>query len=328
MNANSPTADESKGRTMSFITRGILRWGLIGGLALVGVSLLIGPERVAVGLSQIRMKAQNLVDSAMDDPVALRRQLERLAEQYPDRIAEVEGEIGEVEHQIALTEHDIEVARLVVANTTDDMQTLKTLIARAEDQAASTARTVALRFQGVRFDIDEARQEGYRINNVRSNFQDRLAADEFQVNLLREQKDRLVEIHRKLESEYDTYLTQLHQLDREIDAIARNDRLIKLIEEQQATLKSYERFGDVENIHQLQSKLAELRTIQQAQLERLEKAGIRRDYEEEAKYQLGTQHVDDNGIEKLFELEEKGDTDNVNETDDSIAWAGPLVIEE
>jgi chromosome segregation ATPase len=313
---------------MSFITRGILRWGLIGGLALVGVSLLIGPERVAVGLSQIRMKAQTLVDSAMDDPAALRRQLKRLAEQYPDRIAEVEGEIGEVEHQIAVSERDIEVARLVVANTTDDLQTLKTLIARAEEQAASTARTVALRFQGVRFDIDEARQEGYRINNVRSNFQDRLAADEFQVNLLREQKNRLVEIHRKLESEYDTYLTQLQQLDREIDAIARNDRLIKLIEQQQATLDSYAKFEDVDNLHQLQSKLAELRTIQKAQLDRLEKVGVRRDYEEEARYQLDTQNLDDNGVENLFETGKEGDTDNVNESDDSIAWAGPLVIDE
>lgn len=312
---------------MSFITRGILRWGLIGGLALVGVSLLIGPERVAVGLSQIRMKAQSLVDNAMDDPMALRRQLERLAEEYPERIAEVEGEIAEVDHQIAISERDIEVARLVVANTTEDLQSLKTLIARAEEQAASTARTVALRFQGVRFDIDEARSEGYRINNVRGNFQDRLAADEFQINLLREQKSRLDEIHGKLVDEYDTYLTQLHQLDREIDAIARNDRLIKLIEQQQATLESYNKLDDVGNLHQLQAKLAELRTIQEAQLRRLEKVGVHRDYEEEAQYQLDTKNLKEDGIETLFEVEVGGEEDSANETDDSIAWAGPLVIE-
>ena len=71
---------------MSCITRGILRWGLIAGLGLAGLTLLVGPQRVGAGLAQLRVKAQNVVDQVVDDPVALRRQLENLADQYPDRI--------------------------------------------------------------------------------------------------------------------------------------------------------------------------------------------------------------------------------------------------
>ena len=82
-------------KTMS-ITRCIFRWGLISSLALGGATLLIGPERVAAGLAHVRATAQSFVDTATDNPVVLRRQLIALAEEYPQRIAEVRGEIAEV----------------------------------------------------------------------------------------------------------------------------------------------------------------------------------------------------------------------------------------
>src|SRR5689334_25055774 len=48
-------SNDTKGNIMS-ITRCILRWGLVSGLALGGVTLLVGPERVSAGLSMIRCK--------------------------------------------------------------------------------------------------------------------------------------------------------------------------------------------------------------------------------------------------------------------------------
>ncbi len=311
---------------MSFITRNILRWGLIGGLALLGTSLLIGPERVAMGLSQVRAKAQNVVDSAMDDPAALRRQLEHLAQEYPDRIAEIRGEIAELDHQIGQVEKDLRVDQRVVALATDDLQELKTLVARAE--AEGTSRTVSIRHEGVRFDIEEAYTEGRRINTVRGTYQDRLEQDKVQVQFLSEQKVRLTEILTKLQGEYDTYQAQLWQLDREIDAIQRNERLIELTKEQQATLQSYERFGKVQNLHQLQARLAELKMVQQAQLEELEKRGIHSNYEEQARYELDSNDINQNPFDDVIEIEMNGETENVEEPDhDTIAWAGPVVIE-
>jgi len=310
---------------MSFITRNILRWGLIGGLALGAACVLFGPAKVKMGLATIRAHAQAVVDSAMDDPMALRRQLERLAEEYPERISEVKGELAEVDHQIGQLEKELAVAERVVAMTTDDLTQLKALVSRAEGEAG--ARTVSLRFAGVRYDLDEAYAEGRRISAVRTAFQDKQGHGQVQLNFLKEQRGRLSDILGKLEEEYNTYQAQLWQLDREIDAIQRNERLIELTEQQQATLESYERFGHVDNLHQLQAKLAELRTIQQAQLETLEKQGIHRDYEEQARYELQTQDIDDSPFDNVIKrLEEE--TKSSDEPDESsIAWNEPVVIE-
>jgi chromosome segregation ATPase len=291
------------------------------------VTLLVGPERVAASLACVRVKAQNVVDSAVDDPTALRRQLERLADEYPHRIAEVRGEVAEVNHQISQFERDVEIADRVVAMTTEDLGHLKTLVARAEAESQSTSRKVAIRYEGVRFDIEEAYSEGRRINNVRANYEDRLAHDEFQLEFLGEQKTRLTAILNKLESDYNTYQTQLWQLDRQIDAIARNERLIELTERQQATLDSYDRFGSIDNLKQLEAKLAEIAAFQTAQLETLEKRGVQYDYEERARYDVETGGImpDDDPFGEMIEINIDDAEDTA--TDKSVAWLGPKVIE-
>ncbi len=249
------------------ITRCIFRWGLISTLALGGATLLIGPERVAAGLAHVRATAQSVVDTATDNPVVLRRQLMELAEEYPQRIAAVQGE----------------VAARVVAMTTDDLGELKTLITRAQDVEG---RPVFVRFEGVRFGLNQAYDEARRIQNVRTSYGDRLSCNQQQLAVLDQQKARLVEILVKLEDEYATFETQMWQLDRQIDAIERNERLIEMTEQLQATLSSYDQWGKVGNLKQLEAKLAELATIQEAQLATLEQRGIRYDYEKRAKNEI------------------------------------------
>jgi len=308
------------------ITRSLVRIGLVGGLALGGATLLLGPERVCAGISMIRGKAQHVVDRVVSDPVAMRRQLEGLAKQYPDRIAEVRGELAQVEHQIGQYAHDIEIARRVVAMTTEDLGQLKTLVTRAQESAQSTTRPVAIRFGGSKFNLDEAYNEARRLNTVRGTYQDRLAAD---------QKDRLSEILTKLDSEYNTFQAQLWQLDRQIDAIERNGRLIELTEAQQATLASYEKFGKVGSLKQLEAKLAQLRTVQEAQLQALAKRGVNTDYEKRAEYEMSTQGQNDDPFADMpAESAESHDDETIVEpktpaksTSRSLVFADPIVIE-
>jgi len=311
------------------ITRTVLRWGLVSGLALGGVTLLVGPDRVCAGLTQLRGKAQSVVDNCIDDPVALRRQLEGLAGQYPDRIAEVRGEIAEVEHQLGQFTRDVEIAQRVVAMTTTDLGELKTLVARAEESAKSTARQVSIRYQGVKFDVEEAYNEARRINNVRGTYNDRLANDQQQITFLAQQKDRLNEVLGKLESEYSTFQAQLWALDRQIDAIERNDRLIALTEEQQRTLAGYEKFGKIGSLKQLEGKLAELRAKQEAQLETLSKHGVHMDYENKAELDLDTNGMTDDPFADLTQptADESDETEVKSANDRSLAFAEPIVIE-
>ena len=312
---------------MSF-TRSIIRWGLISGLALGGLTLLIGPHKVAAGLHQIRANVQMVVDRALDEPAALRRQLEQMADQYPDRIATVRGELAEVEHQLAQFDRDSEIATRVVAMTTVDLIELKTLVVRAKSNP-NAVRAVFVRFKGVRFDVPQAYTEAKRINAVRLNYQDRAASNVQQVSMLAEQKARLMEICDRLESEYATFQTQMWQLDRQIDAIERNERLIEMTKDLQATLDSYDRWGKIGNLKQLQGKLAELRTIQKAQLETLRQSGIRFDYEKAAAHQIDAPGIGVN-VHPLDAIDV--DVDTLEEYDasvaDSFAWLNtPRIIE-
>ena len=72
---------------MGATSRFIIRWGLIGGLAVGGITLLVGPQRVMACLDQLRKEANSVVENLVEDPVALRRQLDNLAKQYPTRLA-------------------------------------------------------------------------------------------------------------------------------------------------------------------------------------------------------------------------------------------------
>ncbi|MHC4129820.1 MAG: hypothetical protein ACYSWT_03855 [Planctomycetota bacterium] len=278
---------------------------------------------MAASLACVRAKAQSVVDLAVDNPAALRRQLEDLADEYPDRIATVRGEIAEVDHQLSQFERDTEIAARVVAMTTDDLTELKTLITRAE---GVDGRPVYVRFSGVRFGLDQAYGEARRINNVRVTYDDRVSCNQQQLQLLNQQKARLVDVLSQLEEEYTTFETQMWQLDRQIDAIERNERLIDMTEQLQATLATYDQWSKVGNLHQLEAKLAELQTIQEAQLATLEKQGIHRDYEKRAKYDLETESAPQDGpFDDLLE-----ETDTQAETDepaDSFAWLGPVIVQ-
>jgi chromosome segregation ATPase len=307
---------------MACITRCIIRWGLISGLALGGATLLVGPERVKSGFAHLQHKAQIVVDDFVDDPIALRRQLADLSEAYPDRIAEVGGEVAEVSYQLGQFDRDVEIAKRVVAMTTDDLRHLKIMVAQAEAKQKSTTRNVSFHFEGVLFNINQAYTEAGRISHVRTTYKNRLAHDQQQIDFLSQQKDRLTEILTTLETEFTTYQAQLWQLDRQIDAIERNDRLIELTKEQQATLDSYNKFEKVGSLHQLQAKLAELRTIQEAQLQQLNKHGINNDYEKMAEADLDMTDLDGNPFADIFdEFEDNTEDTNVQETG-SVAYSG------
>lgn len=286
---------------MCGMIRGIFRWGIISALALGGLTLLVGPERVAAGFSQIRAKVGCIIDKNIDDPVALRQHLRSLADQYPGRIAEVRGELAKVQQQLGQFERDCEVSQRVVAMTADDLGELKQLVARAEAEKAASARPVAIRFEGARFDLDEAYLEAGRINTVRLSYQDRLASNQQQITMLGEQKARLSEILVKLETEYNSFQSQSWQLDRQIDAIERNDRLIQMTRDLQETLDGYERLGKIGNLKQLEGKLAELRTVQEAQLKMLKNQGLRQDYHSQAERDVDMNDSPALGPDSVFE---------------------------
>jgi chromosome segregation ATPase len=313
------------------MTRGILRWGLISGLALGGVTLLVGPEHVAGGLAQLRSSAQNVVDQVVDDPIALRRQLASLAKQYPDRIAEVKGEIAKINAQINMLDNDVDKATRIVALTTDHLGELQGKIARAQSTRESGVRNVSLRFEGSRYDVDQAYNEARRINRVRLSSQDRVAHGEAQQSFLNEQRGRLVEILDTLTDEQATLDAQLWQLEQQISAVERNERLIQMTEDQKATLDSYNKFERVGNLKQLEAKLHEIMTEQEARLQSLTRTDLPGRYERQAEYDM---EMDENGgsysndpFEGLGNDGSLLEEANFN-VDDTVAWLNESIVIE
>ena len=271
---------------MGATTRFIVRWGLIGGLAIGGVTLLVGPQRVIACFDQLRQEATTIVDGIVDDPVALRRQLDDLAREYPQRIAEITGEVSKIEQQLIQFERDESIARNVVKLTTQDLESLKDLVRLAEQEEGIGETSVSFWFEGVRFDLESAYTKARRIRTVRANYEDRLAADRRQMELMHEQRDRLSVILEKIKHEHEQYRSQLWQLDREIDAIERNDHIIAMVERQQNSLSNFDRFGSGNNLDQVRSKLAEIRTVQESAILALTETGGGSDYETRARFAM------------------------------------------
>ena len=266
---------------ISFCTKHLLRWSLIATVVVGGASFLVGPERIAAGFHQVRAIAGATIDDLVDDPVALRHQLEGLAEQYPDRIGEVKGELAEVEGQLRELEQDSLVADRVVELTNRDLGELRIRLV-GEDKESVGGHKVLVGHEVRSAPPEQLRSEGRRIAGIRAAYRDRIEGNRQQSVLLERQRQRLEDILGRLEAEYGEFEAKLWQLDRQIDSIERNERLIAMTREQQAMLDEFEKLGKVGNLRQLEAKLSELRTTQEAQLQTLELRGVRGEYEQRA----------------------------------------------
>jgi chromosome segregation ATPase len=298
------------------ITRCIVRWGLVSGLALGGMTLLVGPQRMHASLHHVRTQVQGVVDMCVDNPEALRRQLEELADEYPERIEEVSKELAIVDTHIDEIQSDLRKSTLVVSAMTDDLGLLKRGVEQANAKRAEGIMYVKLELDGMRLSPEQAINEASRLLGARESYQDRIEFDQRQLVFLQEQREALSEALTGLEGEFASFEAKMWQLDREIDAIERNERLIELTKRQQQTLDSYNKFEKVGNFRQIESKLAQLRTVQDAQMQVLRERAFQRDYEAQAEMQI-TLENDGN-----FEIETVDAS-----ASESITWNGPVVIE-
>lgn len=270
------------------ITKTVVRAGLITALA-GGVAVVVaGPETVRAFLQQARSNAERALGSAVSDPVALRAQLESLAEQYPGRIAEVRGSLAELDQQIATLEREQAVARKVVAMADSDLEQMRAVLARAEAARASgEAEVVRVRFEDSRsaVNLEEAYGKANRVVQLRNAYAQRVSDMERDLGYLGQQRDRLVGLLEQLTTEHAEFQSQLFALNQQVEAIQRNDRMIELMESRQATIESHSRFRAT-SLDGVKSRLAEIRSKQEAKLDALGQSSDMRNYENAARYLL------------------------------------------
>jgi len=275
---------------MGGITKTIVRFGVIAGLAAGGAALIAGPHRVAALADQARSQVVNTIDAQIGDPTAMRHQLRQLEAQYPERIAEVRGQLAEIQEQTRQLERDRAVSERVVELALTDRAELDELIARAESAVAEhgSARLVRIGFDDRTFDLSGAYARANTINETVSLYGARAADIETDLAALESDREILTGLLAKLETEQAEFQSQIAQLDAKIDAIARKERMADLMEERQKRIDELTRY-EVASLDQLRSKLAERHADLDARIASASTRDDQASYEDRARYEVESQ---------------------------------------
>jgi len=258
---------------------------LVGGAALI----LVEPSRIRALITQTRSNINDAIDSTIADPVALRAQLRNLEAQYPQKIADVQGDLAEVQEQIAQLQREQTVSRRVVQLADADLATMQDLLARAEDaRTQAGAAVVKVRFENRSLSTDDAYAKANRISQLRSAYAGRAADIERDMGYLTQQEERLSRLLDQLQTERAQFQTQLWDLDRQVDTIARNDRLIEMMQKRQETLDRYTNRYQAGSLDQITARLADLRSQQEAKLQLLSQDTDAKDYQRQAEFEIDT----------------------------------------
>ncbi len=279
------------------VMKGIVRYAVIAGLVGGTALLAAGPEtraRVGALFTQARNNVNSAIDSQISDPVALRAQLRSLAEQYPPRIAAVRGDLAELKEQVAQLNRELEVSERVMELSQVDHDQMQQLIARAQEAQAGmasyasdapSARQVRIVFASQSLSMDQAFEKCNKIQQVHAAYGQRAADIQRDLSYLEQQETRLTSLLDQLATEHTQFQTQLFALDRQVDSIARNDRLIEVMERRQRTIDQQSRYSAA-SLDQIQGRLADIRARQEARLEALGTTTATTNYENRAKYDL------------------------------------------
>jgi len=283
------------------VIRGVVITGVVAGLAAGAVAVTAGPQALFAIVGQARDKVAHTIELAIDDPVALRAQLRELESAYPERIGEVRGELTELQQQIAQLQQDGLVAQKVVEMASADLASLKDMLARAESARTGAPYTVInVRFGGQALSLEQAYSRATQISNTIAAYQTRVSDAERDVTFLQQQADRLNELLAQLETEQAELQAQIWQLDGQIEMIARNDKLIDMVERRQNAIEKYDKFEAV-SLEQVKSRIAKIRSTQEARLNALA-ANRGTDYETKARTTLDSERAAKQIFERAQQL--------------------------
>lgn len=278
-------------------TKHLIRYAVITGLVGGTAAVVAGPDRLGALFQQAQSKINTCIDSNIDDPIALRSQMKQLEGQYPERIAEVRGDLAELNEQVAQLKRELAVSERVVALTNADIDQMQTLISRAEAaqstmhlasdsmDAAPRAQIIRVVFNGESIDLKDAYTRANKIQQVRMAYANRANEINRDLGYLGQQESRLTQLATQLDTEYQDFQAQMWQMDRQVDTISRNERLITMMEKRQQTLDEQGRYG-ADSLQQLSSRFADIRAKQEARLETLGQSSNAINYEDRAKFDL------------------------------------------
>jgi hypothetical protein len=259
------------------------------GLAGAGAFALMGKHRTGAVVNEIHSNILESIDAHLEDPALMRAQLRELEREYPERIAQVQGDLAEIRHEIRQLEQEVAVSERVVVLAERDLERLGTEVA-AQVPAEAGARLVSVRLGGELLTPDGVRSEVDRVRATRDAYTARAADARHDAGYLVKQAARLTELLTKLQGEQTEFRAQVVGLNRQIDAIARNDRLLELLEKRSRTLEEYDDYEMV-SLAQITTRLDQIKGKQEAALDLLSSDEQATDYEDLARREIASEEV-------------------------------------
>jgi DNA repair exonuclease SbcCD ATPase subunit len=272
---------------MAGITRTFIRVSVIGGLLVGGAVVIAGPHRVGALAQQMRGTIVSVIDSQIDDPIAMRGQLRDLEAKYPKRISQVRSHLAEISEQLRQINRDAVISDRVVEMAHADYNELRDLIARAEsaDLEFGGAKLVAIAFKSSEYDITEAYTRANSIADTATVYANRYTDLERDKNSLERDQQQLENLLGKLESEHAQFRAQIAQLDGQIDSIARKQKMVKIMEERQTRIDELSRY-EVASLDQFKANLAKRQAELEGKLDTYSRAEGTNDYVERARFEI------------------------------------------
>ncbi|MFT5052379.1 MAG: chromosome segregation ATPase [Chlamydiales bacterium] len=277
---------------MISLFKGLFRTSIITtvlvAVAVGGAVIFAGEGRTRAVLENVHSKVMHTIDSAIDDPTAARAQLRNLEQEYPERIRMVRGDLAELKEQLGQLQRERAVAERVVTLTDKDLSELEPQVAAAAAARMGGGTQVVVMLQNHVYSADAAANKMNQIRQTRVAYANRAADAAHDMTYLQSQANRLGELLNQLENERAQFQTQIWQLSRQVDSIARNERLIKLLEKRNRTIDNCSRY-DASSLDQLTGRLAEVRSRQEAELDLLANRQQQSDYEQMARFEVQVQ---------------------------------------
>jgi len=260
---------------------------VLTGAALGGALLIAGPQRTHAVIDQVHTNLLDQIDTNIDDPAKLRSQLRDLESEYPKRIGQVRTDLAELRQQIRQLSREQTICDRVVEMAQADLQSLEPVLNQATAQRAASGsgavRVVA--WEDKVYSYDRASKQLHQVRNTILNYTNRGADAKHDLTYLEQQEQRLDELLVTLENERAQFASQMIQLDRQVDAIARNERLIDLLEERNKTIEECSSYEAI-SLDGVTERLSMVRARQQAELEMLSSSQQQMDYEDMARMEV------------------------------------------
>jgi len=270
---------------MTGIIKTTVKFGLItlvvGGFVAAGAAMIAGPQRSHMVIDQVHASILESIDDNIEDPRVLRTQLKSLEAEYPERISNLRGDLAELRSQIGQLEREQAVSSRVVELSQTDLDQIAPLVGQLDGAQLTSNQTQlvsTLRFKGRLMTTEQARSKVMRIRQTQEAYRGRAQDAAHDLVYLRQQEERMGDLLVQLETEHTQFQAQLWQLNRQVDAIARNERLIDMLSERQEMLDNYSQI-EVKSLDGMTSRLGEVRSRQEAELDFLSQGQDNTNYE-------------------------------------------------